>query len=72
MDFQVKLNETLPKEAPTCKELPQLGEGKVLEETVIAMVIEDHIKIKDPLTEEGIQMEVGDPLTEEDTLVEEP
>ena len=44
-----------------CKRLPQLGEGKVLEETVIAMVIEDHIKIEDPLTEEGILMEVGDP-----------
>ena len=63
MDFQVKLNETLPKEAPMCKELLQLGEGKVLEETVIAMVIGDHIKIGDPLTEEGIQMEVEDPLT---------
>ena len=71
MDFQVKLNKTPSKEAPMCKELLQLGEGKVLEETVIAMVIEDHIQIKDPLTEEGIQMEVGDPLTEEDTQVED-
>ena len=61
MDFQVESNKTLPKEALTCKELLQLGEGKVLEETVIVMVIEDHIEIKDPLREEGIQMEVGDP-----------
>ena len=36
------------------------------------MIIEDHIKIRDPLTEGGIQMEVEDPLTKEDTLMEDP
>ena len=36
------------------------------------MIIEDHMKIKDPLTEEDILMEVGDPLEEKDTLVEDP
>ena len=36
------------------------------------MVIEDHIEIKYPLTEEDILMAVGDPLEEEDTLVEDP
>ena len=36
------------------------------------MTIEDHIEIRDPLTEGGIQMKVGDPLTEEDALVEDP
>ena len=44
-----------------CRKLPQLREGNILEETVIVMVIEDHIKIEDPLTEEDILMEVGDP-----------
>ena len=67
MDFQDELNETPPKEAPTCRELLQLGEGSTWDETVIAMVIEDHIKIRDPLIEEDILMEVGDPLTKEDT-----
>ena len=50
----------------------QLGEENTWEEIVIAMIIEDCIKIKDPLTEGGIQMELGDPLTKEDTLVEDP
>ena len=36
------------------------------------MIIEDDIKIGDPLTDRGIHMEVGDPLTEEDTPVEDP
>ena len=48
MDFQVELNKTPPKEAPVCKELPQLGEENILEGTVIVMVIEDHIEIEDP------------------------
>ena len=72
MDFQDELNKTPPKEAPTCRELPQLGEESTWEETVIAMVIEDCIRIGDPLIEEDILMEVRDPLTEEDTLVEDP
>ena len=36
------------------------------------MVLEDHIKIGDPLIEEDILTEVGDPLTKEGTLVEDP
>ena len=44
-----------------CRELPQLGEESTQEEIVIAMIIEDHIEIGDPLMEEDIQMEVGDP-----------
>ena len=48
MGFQGKLNETPPKEAPTCREPLQLGEVSTWEETVIAMVIEDHVKIRDP------------------------
>ena len=43
MDFQVKLNENPPKEAPMCRELLQLEEESTWVETVIAMVIEDHI-----------------------------
>ena len=39
---------------------------------MIVMAIEDHIEKKDPLTEEGILMEVGDPLTEKDTQMEDP
>ena len=61
MDFQDELDETPPKEAPTCRELPQLGEESTQEETVIVMVIEDHIKIRDPLIEEDTLMEMGDP-----------
>ena len=82
MDFQVKLDETSPKEVPKCGELPQQEEN-IWEEIVIAMVTGDHVKTGDPLTEEGTQveghlieedtlMEVGDPLTEEDTLEEDP
>ena len=68
MDFQVKLDETLPKEAPTCGELPQQGEENIWEEIVIAMVTGDHIKTGDPLTEEGTQVEGL--LIEKDTLIE--
>ena len=72
LNFQDKLSRTPPKEASTCRDLPQLEEESTQEETVIVMVIEDHIKIGDPLIEEDILTEVGDPLTEEDTLVEDP
>ena len=43
-----------------CRELPQLGEENILEEIVIVMDIEDHIKAEDSLIEEGTSME--DPL----------
>ena len=83
MDFQVKLDETPPKEAPTCGELPQQGEENIWEEIVIVTVTGEHIKTGDPLTEEGTQVEnpliqddilieVGDPLAEEYTLAEGP
>ena len=55
-----------------CREFLQLGEENTQEEIVIVMIIEDHLKIEDPLTEGGIQMEVRDSLTKEDTLVEDP
>ena len=55
-----------------CRELPQQEEESIWEETVIVMVLEDHIEIRDPLIEGDILTEVGDPLTEEDTLVEDP
>ena len=71
MDFQDEVIETPPQEAPTCGELLQLEEGSIWEETVIAMVLEDHIKIRDPLIERDILTEVGDPLTEQDTLMED-
>ena len=78
-----QVEQAPPKEAPTCGELPQLGEENIREEIVIVMVTGDHIKTGDPLTEEGTQVEdllieeetlkeVGDPLEEEDTLVEDP
>ena len=54
------------------RELPQQEEESIWEETVIVMVLEDHIKIGDPLIEEDILTEVGDPLTKEDTLMETP
>ena len=72
MDFEDELNETSPKEAPMCRELPQLGEESTQQETVIVMVLKDHIEIRDPLIEGDILMEVGDLLTKEDTLVENP
>ena len=68
-EFQEELRETPPKEAPMCRELPQPEEESIWEETVIVMVLEDHIKIRDPLIEGDILTEVGEPLTEEDTLV---
>ena len=69
--FQDELSETPPKEAPVCRELPQLEEESTQEETVIAMALEDHIEIGDPLIEGDILTEVGDPLTD-DTLVDDP
>ena len=73
MDFQDNVNETPSKEALMCRELPQLGEESTWEEIVTAMIIEDHIKIRDPLIERDILTEVGDSLTEEDPLmVEDP
>ena len=71
MGFQDELNETPPKEAPTCRDLPQLGEESAQEETAIAMVIEDHIEIGYPLIEEDTLMEMGDPLMGEDPLEED-
>ena len=62
------LDETSPKEASTCRELPQQGEENIQEEVVIAMVTGDHIETGDLLTEEGTQVE--DPLIEEDSLIE--
>ena len=53
------------------RELMQQGES-ICEETVIVMVLENHIEIRDPLIEGDILTEVGDPLTKEDTLVEDP
>ena len=47
------LDETPPKEAPTWRELPKLGEGNIWEGIVMAMVTGDHIEIGYPLTEEG-------------------
>ena len=55
-----------------CRELLQQEEESIQEETVIVMVLEDHIEIRDALIEGDILTEVGDPLTEEDTLVEDP
>ena len=53
------------------RELMQQDEESIWEETVIVKVLENHIQIRDPLTEGDILTEVGDPLTEEDTLVED-
>ena len=71
MDFQYKVNETPPKEVCTYREHLELGEESIWEETVIVMVLEDYIEIRDPLLEGDILTEVGDPLTEEDTLTED-
>ena len=70
MDFQDEVNETPPKEAPMCRDLVQLGEENI-QETVIEMVLEDHIEIRAPLLERDILTEVGDPLMVEDPLVED-
>ena len=68
VDFQVRLDETSPKEVPMHEELPQQGEGNIWEETVIALITGGHIEIRDSLTEEGTQVE--DPLVGEDILTE--
>ena len=54
-----------------CREFPLQEEESTQEETVIMMVLEDHIEIRHPLTGEDILTEVGDPLTEY-TLMEDP
>ena len=51
-----------------CREILQLGEESTWEEIVIVMIIEDHIKIENPLTEEDTLVE--DPIMEEDPLDE--
>ena len=48
VDFWIILNQTPPKEAPMCRELPQVEEENILEEIVIVMVIENFIETKDP------------------------
>ena len=54
------------------RELMQQQEESIWEETVIVMVLENHIGIGDPPIEGYILTEMGDPLTEKDTLVEDP
>ena len=49
------------------REVTQQQEDSIQEETVIVMVLEDHIETGDLLIEGDILTEVGDPLTEEDT-----
>ena len=61
MESPDELSETPPKEAPMCRELLQLEEESTWEETVIAMVLEDHIKIGDPLIDGDILTEVETP-----------
>ena len=50
---------------PPCQE-----EGNIKEKiAMMIMIIEDHIEIKDPLREGGIQIKVEDHLIEEDTWI---
>ena len=42
------------------RELMQQEEGSILEETVLVMVLENHIEIGDPLIEGDILTEMGD------------
>ena len=54
------------------KGLPPPEEENTERETVIMMVLEGDIEIRDPMIEGDIQTKVGDPLTEEDTLMKDP
>ena len=51
--FQNGLNKTPPREAPMCREFPQVEEENILEEIVMVMVIEDHIETQRPPDQGG-------------------
>ena len=72
VDLWIKMNKTPPKEAPMCRELPQLGEENTLKEIVIVMIIEDHIETKDHLIEEDTPNRGGRPPDRGGHLVEIP
>ena len=71
MKFLGQPNENPLKETHIYKGLSLLEEENIERKTVIMMVLEGHVGIRDPLMKEDILTKVGDPLTKKDTLIED-